>query len=26
MNRLGAASSPYLRQHRDNPVHWWEWC
>jgi len=25
MNRLGAASSPYLRQHRDNPVHWWEW-
>ena len=25
MNRLGAASSPYLHQHRDNPVHWWEW-
>ena len=25
-NRLGTASSPYLRQHADNPVHWWEWC
>ncbi|WP_342360112.1 thioredoxin domain-containing protein [Terrarubrum flagellatum] len=25
MNRLAAASSPYLIQHRDNPVHWWEW-
>jgi uncharacterized protein YyaL (SSP411 family) len=25
MNRLKAASSPYLLQHRDNPVHWWEW-
>ncbi|MCG7392721.1 thioredoxin domain-containing protein [Microvirga sp. ACRRW] len=25
MNRLGNASSPYLLQHRDNPVHWWEW-
>ncbi|MBD2748171.1 thioredoxin domain-containing protein [Microvirga sp. BT688] len=25
MNRLEAASSPYLLQHRDNPVHWWEW-
>ncbi|MGO4706574.1 thioredoxin domain-containing protein [Microvirga sp. 2MCAF38] len=25
MNRLGAASSPYLLQHRDNPVAWWEW-
>lgn len=25
MNRLHAASSPYLRQHRDNPVDWWEW-
>ncbi|MFZ5610435.1 MAG: thioredoxin domain-containing protein [Pseudomonadota bacterium] len=24
-NRLGAASSPYLRQHKDNPVQWWEW-
>jgi uncharacterized protein len=25
MNRLSQASSPYLLQHRDNPVHWWEW-
>ncbi|MEY4366428.1 MAG: hypothetical protein RLZZ305_1772 [Actinomycetota bacterium] len=25
MNRLGGSSSPYLRQHRDNPVHWHEW-
>ena len=25
-NRLGAATSPYLRQHADNPVHWWPWC
>ncbi|MGX1806746.1 thioredoxin domain-containing protein [Nocardia sp. NPDC055321] len=25
MNRLGAATSPYLRQHADNPVHWREW-
>ena len=24
-NRLAASASPYLRQHRDNPVHWWEW-
>ncbi len=24
-NRLGAASSPYLRQHKDNPVHWQVW-
>ncbi|HEX9977720.1 MAG TPA: thioredoxin domain-containing protein, partial [Acidimicrobiia bacterium] len=24
-NRLGDATSPYLLQHRDNPVHWWEW-
>jgi len=24
-NRLGDESSPYLRQHRDNPVHWWPW-
>ncbi|BBY31425.1 thioredoxin domain-containing protein [Mycolicibacterium sediminis] len=24
-NRLGAATSPYLRQHADNPVHWREW-
>ncbi len=25
MNRLGNASSPYLRQHANNPVHWWQW-
>ncbi|MFT3899405.1 MAG: thioredoxin domain-containing protein [Gordonia sp. (in: high G+C Gram-positive bacteria)] len=25
-NRLAAATSPYLRQHADNPVDWWEWC
>ena len=25
VNRLGAATSPYLLQHKDNPVHWWEW-
>ncbi|MCA8938815.1 MAG: thioredoxin domain-containing protein, partial [Planctomycetes bacterium] len=26
MNRLANASSPYLRQHADNPVDWWPWC
>ncbi len=25
MNRLADAMSPYLQQHRDNPVHWWPW-
>lgn len=25
MNRLGNATSPYLLQHKDNPVDWWEW-
>ncbi|MHB8447615.1 MAG: thioredoxin domain-containing protein, partial [Rudaea sp.] len=25
-NRLASESSPYLRQHADNPVHWWPWC
>lgn len=25
MNRLRHAASPYLLQHRDNPVDWWEW-
>jgi uncharacterized protein YyaL (SSP411 family) len=25
MNRLGQASSPYLLQHKDNPVHWRPW-
>jgi uncharacterized protein YyaL (SSP411 family) len=24
-NRLGAETSPYLRQHRDNPVDWYPW-
>ena len=24
-NRLAHATSPYLLQHRDNPVAWWEW-
>jgi uncharacterized protein len=24
-NLLGAESSPYLRQHADNPVDWWPW-
>ncbi len=25
-NRLAGETSPYLRQHADNPVHWWPWC
>ncbi|NNH06669.1 thioredoxin domain-containing protein, partial [Cellulomonas fimi] len=25
MNRLAASTSPYLRQHADNPVDWFEW-
>ena len=25
MNRLAASTSPYLLQHKDNPVDWWEW-
>ena len=24
-NRLANATSPYLRQHKDNPVDWFEW-
>jgi len=24
-NRLANATSPYLLQHRENPVDWWEW-
>ncbi|NJC71498.1 thioredoxin domain-containing protein [Planosporangium thailandense] len=24
-NRLANATSPYLQQHADNPVDWWEW-
>jgi uncharacterized protein YyaL (SSP411 family) len=26
LNRLAAASSPYLQQHARNPVDWWPWC
>jgi uncharacterized protein YyaL (SSP411 family) len=25
-NRLATSSSPYLLQHKDNPVDWWPWC
>ncbi|MYG93368.1 MAG: DUF255 domain-containing protein, partial [Acidimicrobiia bacterium] len=25
VNRLSFATSPYLLQHADNPVHWWDW-
>jgi len=25
VNRLAAATSPYLLQHAGNPVDWWEW-
>ncbi len=25
MNRLKDATSPYLLQHADNPVDWWQW-
>jgi uncharacterized protein YyaL (SSP411 family) len=25
-NRLASESSPYLRQHAENPVDWWPWC
>jgi hypothetical protein len=24
-NRLAGATSPYLLQHQDNPVDWWQW-
>jgi uncharacterized protein YyaL (SSP411 family) len=24
-NRLASATSPYLLQHAENPVHWWPW-
>jgi uncharacterized protein len=24
-NRLAEETSPYLLQHKDNPVHWWPW-
>ncbi len=25
LNRLAHATSPYLQQHANNPVDWWEW-
>ena len=25
MNRLAQETSPYLQQHRDNPVDWYPW-
>jgi hypothetical protein len=25
LNRLAESRSPYLRQHAENPVDWWEW-
>jgi uncharacterized protein YyaL (SSP411 family) len=25
VNRLGQSTSPYLLQHAENPVDWWEW-
>ena len=25
-NRLGLEKSPYLLQHKDNPVNWYPWC
>jgi uncharacterized protein YyaL (SSP411 family) len=25
VNRLAASTSPYLRQHAENPVNWREW-
>ena len=25
-NRLADTTSPYLLQHKDNPVDWWPWC
>ncbi len=25
VNRLSSATSPYLLQHADNPVDWYEW-
>ena len=26
MNKLAGETSPYLRQHADNPVDWYPWC
>jgi len=25
-NRLAQEDSPYLQQHKDNPIDWWPWC
>ncbi|MEJ2373705.1 MAG: DUF255 domain-containing protein, partial [Sulfurimonas sp.] len=25
-NRLENEDSPYLQQHKNNPVDWWPWC
>ena len=25
-NHLATSASPYLLQHKDNPVDWWPWC
>jgi uncharacterized protein len=25
VNRLASATSPYLQQHAENPVDWYEW-
>lgn len=25
-NRLAQETSPYLLQHKDNPIDWWPWC
>ena len=25
VNRLAGATSPYLLQHKHNPVDWWQW-
>jgi len=25
VNRLASSTSPYLLQHKDNPVNWWQW-
>ena len=25
-NKLSESTSPYLLQHKDNPVHWYPWC
>lgn len=25
-NRLAAEDSPYLQQHKENPIHWYPWC